>query len=79
MRSRRCALYHPHAGLAAEAIHPGHLKHERPVVRTMARVANRLNVKRKRFAAVERRLLIGPLPPTVVCLSEYVKRTVRRH
>ena len=76
---RRCDVYHPHAGLAAEGVRSGHLKHAGRLARASARVANRLNVKRRAFAAVERKLLTGPRPPTVLCLSEYVKQTVRRH
>ena len=76
---RRCDVYHPHAGIAAEAVRTGHLKHAGAAKQLAARVANRVNPKRQRFAAVERRLLTGPNPPVVLCLSEYVKRTVRRH
>jgi UDP-glucose:(heptosyl)LPS alpha-1,3-glucosyltransferase len=76
---RRCDVYHPHAGLAAEAIASGHRKHTSAVVRTAAAVANRLNRKRGAFAAVERELLTGANPPVVLCLSDYVKRTVLPH
>ena len=96
---RRCDLYHPHAGIAAEAVASGHLKHDSPVRQVAARLANRLNRKRRRFAAVERELLMpreSPVPPTespaapprvgsprvapvVLCLSDYIKATVRRH
>lgn len=76
---RRCDVYHPHAGIAADAIAAGHLKHAGAVQRAMARVGTRLNARRQRFAQVERELLGGPNPPTVLCLSEYVKRTVRKH
>jgi UDP-glucose:(heptosyl)LPS alpha-1,3-glucosyltransferase len=76
---RRCDVYHPHAGLAADAIARGHLKHAGAVQRALAKVGNRLNVKRNAFARVERELLTGARPPVVLCLSEYVKETVRRH
>jgi UDP-glucose:(heptosyl)LPS alpha-1,3-glucosyltransferase len=76
---RRCDVYHPHAGLAAESIASGHLKHAGRVARGLSRWANALNRKRQRFAAVERELLAGGRPPVVLCLSQYVKRTVRRH
>lgn len=79
---RSCDLYHPHAGLAAEAVEAGHLKHEPGVVREAARWVNRVNRKRRAFAAVERGLLEGEhgaRPPVVLCLSEYVKQTIRRH
>jgi UDP-glucose:(heptosyl)LPS alpha-1,3-glucosyltransferase len=49
------------------------------VKRSVAAVFNRVNVKRNWFARVERKLLTSPDPPVVLCLSEYVKSTVRRH
>ena len=94
---RRCDVYHPHAGVAAEAIESGHTKHAGVVKRELARVGNRVNLKRRAFARVEGELLNGkgPLPgpppgyrergeeagggPVVLCLSEYVKGTVRKH
>ena len=76
---RRCDVYHPHAGVAAEAVARGHAKHAGALRRAMARVGNAMNRKRQEFAAVERELLAGPRPPVVLCLSEYVKRSVRAH
>jgi UDP-glucose:(heptosyl)LPS alpha-1,3-glucosyltransferase len=76
---RRCDVYHPHAGVAAEAIESGHAKHAGAVKRELARLANQVNVKRRAFARVERRLLEGRGSPVVLCLSEYVKGTVRKH
>ena len=49
-----CDLYHPHAGIAAESVSAGHLKHAGRVARQLSRWANALNRKRRRFAAVER-------------------------
>lgn len=74
---RRCHVYHPHAGLAAEAVAKGHLKHRGGIGQAAARFLNRLNRKRRAFADVERELLCGAKPPIVLCLSEYVKRSVR--
>jgi UDP-glucose:(heptosyl)LPS alpha-1,3-glucosyltransferase len=76
---RQCDLYHPHAGVAAEAIATGHLKHAAALKRAVAKVSNRLNLKRNAFARVERGLLTGERPPVVLNLSNYVKATVRRH
>jgi UDP-glucose:(heptosyl)LPS alpha-1,3-glucosyltransferase len=76
---RRCDLYHPHAGVAAEAMESGHLKHDGAIKRAVARTLNRLNRKRNRFAEVERELLSGERGPVVLCLSEYVKGMVRKH
>ncbi len=63
---RRCDLYHPHAGVAAEAV-------------AAAGWAGRLNRRRTRFAAVERALLTGPTPPVVLCLSGLIRAAVRHH
>jgi UDP-glucose:(heptosyl)LPS alpha-1,3-glucosyltransferase len=92
---RRCDVYHPHAGVAAEAVESGHTKHAGVVKRELARVGNRVNLKRRAFARVERELLAGEGPrprrlpddragedggvPVVLCLSDYVKGTVRKH
>ena len=75
----RCNVYHPHAGVAAEAVATGHLKHRGPVSRKAASLANRFNRKRQRFVEVERGLLTGDAPPLVLCLSNYVMDAVKRH
>src|SRR5205823_6260757 len=56
----------------------GHEKYD-GMRRSLAAAANRFNRKRNRFAAVERTLLEAPDAPVVLCLSEYVKATVRKH
>src|SRR5262245_6360726 len=61
---RRCDLYHPHAGIAAEAL-------ERWTVH--------FNPRRRAMAKIERKLLTGAKPPVVLALSEYVKGFVRKH
>jgi UDP-glucose:(heptosyl)LPS alpha-1,3-glucosyltransferase len=62
-----CDVYHPHAGLAAAAVAEG------------SRVSMMFNPRRSRFADVERALLTSARPPVVLALSEYVKRSIRRH
>jgi UDP-glucose:(heptosyl)LPS alpha-1,3-glucosyltransferase len=76
---RSCDVYHPHAGLAAEGVASGHAKYDGAIRRLLAMGANRVNRKRQAFAAVERDLLDRPDGPVVLCLSDYVKETVRRH
>lgn len=79
---RRCDLYHPHAGVAVEAVEAGHLKHASLLKQSATRLANRLNRKRQRFAEVERTLLslaAGHKPPVVLCLSDYIQNAVRKH
>ena len=75
---RHCDVYHPHAGLATEAVVTGHLKYD-GLRKSLAGLTNRFNRKRRKFAAIERQLLDAPNPPVVLCLSEYIKNTVRRH
>jgi UDP-glucose:(heptosyl)LPS alpha-1,3-glucosyltransferase len=74
---RKCDLYHPHAGLALEAVKTGHLKHRAKLHQTLAKWGNRLNPRRRAFAKVERQMLMSPMPPMVLCLSDYVRRSVR--
>jgi UDP-glucose:(heptosyl)LPS alpha-1,3-glucosyltransferase len=60
----RCDLYHPHAGIAAEAL-------DRPSIH--------FNPRRRVMARVERELLGGAKPPVVLCLSNYIKGFVTKH
>ncbi len=76
---RRCDVYHPHAGIAAQAIATGHLKHVGLIKRAFAWLANQFNPRRNAFAEVERKLLTSAKPPVVLCLSDYVKEMVRRN
>ena len=76
---RRCDIYHPHAGIAAETVESGHLKYDAPLGRAASKIGNRINARRQRFARIERELLRIQPPPTVLCLSEYVKATIRKH
>jgi UDP-glucose:(heptosyl)LPS alpha-1,3-glucosyltransferase len=76
---RRCDIYHPHAGIAAAAVAHGHLKYEGAFQQVVSRVATRLNRRRQRFAEVERTLLTGDKPPMVLCLSNYVRRSLAEH
>jgi UDP-glucose:(heptosyl)LPS alpha-1,3-glucosyltransferase len=64
---RSCDIYHPHAGIAAEAIGTSTF---------LSRLGNRLNARRHRFARVERELLTDAAPPIVLCLSNYVRRSL---
>jgi UDP-glucose:(heptosyl)LPS alpha-1,3-glucosyltransferase len=75
---RRCDVYHPHAGLAGAAIDRGHEKHT-GTRRIFAKVFNRFNSKRQRFAAIERDMLEQPEPPLVICLSDYIRREVKSY
>ncbi len=61
---RRCDVYHPHAGLAVNAL-------------LGKPVQTFFNPRRRLFAKIERRLLGGARPPVVLCLSNYIKGEVR--
>ena len=62
----RCDVGHPHAGRAIAA------GKEKPV-------SALFNPRRRRMASVEQELLKSANPPRVLCLSEYVKRSVRKY
>lgn len=72
----RCDIYQPHAGFAFEAAASGHLKHKSILKRAASRLGNRLNVKRRLYAAVERNLLTASPAPAVICLSHAMKQDV---
>ncbi len=55
----RCDIYHPHAGMAKSSYD--------------SKFLNRFNRKRTLYAQVEEKLLTGPNPPRVICLSDFVK------
>ncbi len=74
---RNADVYHPHAGLAIEAVVGGHHKKSGFLARVVSSVLNRLNSRRRAFASVEKRLLTKAHPPIVLCLSDYVKQSVR--
>jgi UDP-glucose:(heptosyl)LPS alpha-1,3-glucosyltransferase len=75
---RHCNFYHPQAGLAAEALASGHLKYE-GFRRPLDKLATRLNRKRQFVASVERQALDAPDGPTVLCVSDMVRRTGLEH
>lgn len=74
---RRCDLYHPHAGLAIDNIRQAHVRYNDPIRRTLAKLGARFNARRNRLARVERRLLEGPRPPVVLCLSKSMRHSVQ--
>jgi len=76
---RRCDLYHPHAGIAAEEVAAGHRLQANPIARALTWLGNRLNRKRNAFARVERAMLEADPPPLVLCLSEYIRSALDRH
>lgn len=71
----RCDVYHPHAGMAIDAVRHGHRKHQ-GWARWTSRLANRFNARRQAFAAVEQALITGPRPPVVISLSRYVQSAI---
>jgi UDP-glucose:(heptosyl)LPS alpha-1,3-glucosyltransferase len=79
MPVHQCDVYHPHAGLAAEAIERGHLKHGGGVRQSVSRVTNQLHLRRRYFRSVEKKLLGRDDGPVVLCVSNLVKNEVRQH
>jgi UDP-glucose:(heptosyl)LPS alpha-1,3-glucosyltransferase len=76
---RRCDVYHPHAGIAVEAVSGGHLNKANAARQAIAWMGNRFNVRRNKFAKVEGELLRGGDPPVVLCLSRLIQSVVSRH
>jgi UDP-glucose:(heptosyl)LPS alpha-1,3-glucosyltransferase len=76
---RRCDLYHPHAGLAVESLASGHLKHPGALQRVFGLLFNQLNARRRLFASVERQMVRECDDMAIVCLSDYIRESVRRH
>ena len=74
-----CDLYHPHAGIAAEATESGHTKYRSQFAQASARLFNRLNRKRRFFAEVERAMIERAGGPHILCLSQYIREAARRH
>jgi UDP-glucose:(heptosyl)LPS alpha-1,3-glucosyltransferase len=73
---RRCDVYQPHAGLAADMLATGHLKHPNTVKQTLSRLANRLNLKRIGLARIERTLMARR--PWLLCSSSTMRDFARR-
>jgi UDP-glucose:(heptosyl)LPS alpha-1,3-glucosyltransferase len=75
----RCDLYHPQAGLSAEALASGHLRYG-GLRRPLDQIATSLNAKRQFVGSVEREMLThGGSRTKVLCVSELVKQTARAH
>ena len=72
---RRCDLYHPHAGLAVDAIAHGHGRHAKRLRAAMSFVGTRLNARRRAFARVERQLVSVVNGPRVICLTPSMRET----
>ncbi len=72
---RRCDFYHPHAGLAVESIDHGHERYRGGMARALARLGTQLNRKRLLFARIERGMMTGDSPPTILCLTERMRRS----
>ena len=76
---RRCDLYHPHAGIAVEALAKGHLNKSGAVRQTLSWVGNQCNSRRRLFAKVEMELIGSPKPSIVLSLSRLIQEVVRRN
>jgi UDP-glucose:(heptosyl)LPS alpha-1,3-glucosyltransferase len=75
---RWCDVYHPHAGLAAQAMETGHEKHT-GIAKPLAKFFNRFNSRRRMMARVERTLINSVKRPLVLCLSDAMKLSVRNY
>ncbi len=75
---RRCTVYHPHAGLALDAVRSGHLIKAGRIRQLISATFNQFNRRRRLYAGVELKLLSAPHPPVVLCLSERIKSTIKK-
>ena len=74
----RCDVYHAHAGLEATSLREGHRIKSTLAGQATAMLGNKVNRKRRAFAAVEASLLNGPNPPVTICLSDRERRLAAR-
>lgn len=74
----RCDIYHPHAGVAAEQIHAGHLKY-RGWRRRWAQLNNQWNSRRQLMAQTELSMLSDPNPPVVLALSQRISHAIEQY
>lgn len=72
-----CDLYHPHAGIEAENLEKGHLRHGNAVHQVLSKLSNQLNRKRRLYAQAERRML--EKGSAVLCLSNAMQQIAERH
>ena len=72
-----CDLYHPHAGIEAENLANGHLRHGGHVRQVISKLSNRLNRKRRLYAQTERKML--EQGSAILCLSNAMQQIAQRH
>ncbi len=76
---RSATVYQPRGGTVAESIERNLALLRRPSMRSLKRLANRLNLKQRYLLSMERRLFDPRRGPTVVAISQYVARQLREH
>ncbi len=72
-----CDLYHPHAGIEAENLENGHLRHGGHVHQVISKLSNQLNRKRRLYARMERKML--QQGSAVLCLSNAMRQIAQHH
>jgi UDP-glucose:(heptosyl)LPS alpha-1,3-glucosyltransferase len=72
-----CDLYHPHAGIEAENLESGHLRHRGKVRQAISKLSSQLNRKRRLYASTERRML--EQGSALLCLSNAMQRVALKH
>ena len=73
-----CDLYHPHAGIEANNLEMGYLRHQGMIRQAVSRLTSRLNRKRRLYAGIERELLEQRHAP-VLCLSNAMQQIAEHH
>lgn len=67
---KHCDVYHAHAGLEATSLRESHRIKSTLAGQATSMIGNKVNRKRRAFAAIEATLLNGPNPPITLCLSD---------
>jgi len=76
---RRADVYQPRGGSLPETVERNIALRRGVAAQTLKRYANRLNLKQRYLARMERAMLDGPAQPVVVAISKYVVRQFERH
>ncbi len=76
---RRADVYQPRGGSVPETIERNIALRGSAAARTLKRYANRLNLKQRYLARMEREMLEGPGRPVVAAISRYVVRQFEQH
>jgi len=76
---KQADVYQPRGGSVPETAERNIALRRTPTARRLKRYANRLNLKQRYMARMERKMLEGPAEPVVAAISKYVAAQFERH